>query len=101
MLHLLRHPPISTCSDQDLSINLDVTGDELDITVESSAGGDTIGDDDVEREPKHTPHNWPTWLKDFKKGFNGLVVNQCSARARRAVESNEKVQVRIVIMVTN
>lgn len=86
-------PSRSTCSDQDLSIHIDEVPADLNTTAESSLGGDTIEDDIEESQPKHTPHNWPTWLKDLKKGFSGLVVNQCSGRVRRAVDRNEKVKV--------
>ena len=48
-----------------------------------------------------TPHNWPTWLTDLKRDFSVLVVNQCSGRVRRAVEKNEKIQVWILILMTN
>ena len=94
-------PTRSTCPDQDLSLNLDDAEADLNITAESSFGGATFGDEDgmsEERQPKHTPHNWPTWLTDLKRDFSVLVVNQCSGRVRRAVDKNEKIQVWIVIL---
>ena len=73
-------PTRSTCPDQDLSLNLDDAEADLNITAESSFGGATFGDEDgmsEERQPKHTPHNWPTWLTDLKRDFGVLIVNKC------------------------
>ena len=41
-----------------------------------------------------TPHTYPNWLGDLKKGFRSLVIDKCSYRTRQAVDNNEDIKVK-------
>ena len=46
---------------------------------------------------KQTPHTQPNWLNILNQNFQGLIIGECSALTRRAVEGNEVVKVSFTI----
>ena len=45
-------------------------------------------------EKNASPHTNPDWLPNLTADFSTVVVSQCSARSRQAVEANEEITVR-------
>ena len=43
--------------------------------------------------PRETRHTQPKWLESLQDNFSAQIIEQCSAKTKKAVESNEKVEV--------
>ena len=46
---------------------------------------------------KDTPHTKPGWLENVLKNFHRIIVMQCSARTRWAVDMNEVIMVCMIM----
>ena len=43
--------------------------------------------------PRETRHTQPKWLESLQDNFSAQIIEQCSAKTKKAVENNEKVEV--------
>ena len=44
-------------------------------------------------KPRETRHTQPKWLESLEQNFFAQIIEQCSAKTKKAVEKNEKVEV--------
>ena len=62
-------------------------------TAGTGAAAEVNLSDSGPSKPRETRHTQPKWLESLQQNFSAQIIEQCSAKTKKAVEKNEKVEV--------
>ena len=62
-------------------------------TARTTFSNENVPAENLPGTSRETQHTQPSWLEGLKTNFSGQIIEQCSARTRKAVDNDEKIEV--------